>query len=274
MIVDGGVTRRYAGERPRPHPTRAEPSLRPRDRGRERRPPCDSISRSSRPSSSASRPRPDRPRTPPTTPARPRPPSGSSPSWRSRPAGHRARPGLRLPRRAGVELDALIKTYRDRVGRGPEGRRGLAPARPDRVPARAGRLGRGGVPQGGGGRGPTDADARLITWVRPWSWSASPTRAAEAFERALTRKPARTDLLDIYQALGRVHQRAHRNDRALAVWDRLEKAFPDEPGSRSRSPTPSPTRGRMRRPWPGSRPWRRGPGTSSARSSSPSRRPS
>ena len=56
-----------------------------------------------------------------------------------------------------------------------------------------------------------------------------PDAAAEAFERALTKKPARADLLDIYQALGRVHQRAHRNDKALAVWDRLEKAFPDDP---------------------------------------------
>ncbi len=56
-----------------------------------------------------------------------------------------------------------------------------------------------------------------------------PDAAAEAFERALTRKPARADLLDVYQALGRVHQRAHRNDKALAVWDRLEKAFPDDP---------------------------------------------
>jgi len=56
-----------------------------------------------------------------------------------------------------------------------------------------------------------------------------PDAAADAFERALTRKPARADLLEIYQALGRVHQRAHRNDKALAVWDRLEKAFPDDP---------------------------------------------
>jgi tetratricopeptide (TPR) repeat protein len=56
-----------------------------------------------------------------------------------------------------------------------------------------------------------------------------PDAAAEAFERALTRKPSRADLLDVYQALGRVHQRAHRNDKALAVWDRLEKAFPDDP---------------------------------------------
>ena len=56
-----------------------------------------------------------------------------------------------------------------------------------------------------------------------------PDSAAEAFERALSKKPARVDLLEIYQALGRVHQRAHRDDKALAVWDRLEKAFPDDP---------------------------------------------
>ena len=56
-----------------------------------------------------------------------------------------------------------------------------------------------------------------------------PDAAAEAFERASTKKPARADLLEIYQALGRVHQRAHRNEKALAVWDRLEKAFPDDP---------------------------------------------
>ena len=56
-----------------------------------------------------------------------------------------------------------------------------------------------------------------------------PDAASQAFERALARKPARADLLDIYQALGRVHQRAHRDDKALAVWDRLEKAFPDDP---------------------------------------------
>ena len=56
-----------------------------------------------------------------------------------------------------------------------------------------------------------------------------PDAAADAFERALNRKPTRADLLEIYQALGRVHQRAHRDDKALAVWDRLEKAFPDDP---------------------------------------------
>ncbi|MFO0956939.1 MAG: tetratricopeptide repeat protein [Isosphaeraceae bacterium] len=52
--------------------------------------------------------------------------------------------------------------------------------------------------------------------------------AAEAFERALERKPARVDAMEIYQALGRVHQRARRNDQALKVWERLEAQFPDD----------------------------------------------
>jgi tetratricopeptide (TPR) repeat protein len=55
-----------------------------------------------------------------------------------------------------------------------------------------------------------------------------PDSAAEAFERAITRKPARTDLLDIFQALGRVYQRAQRSDKALNVWSRLEQLFPDD----------------------------------------------
>jgi tetratricopeptide (TPR) repeat protein len=55
-----------------------------------------------------------------------------------------------------------------------------------------------------------------------------PDAAAEAFERAITRKPNRNDLLDTFQALGRVYQRAQRTDKALAVWDRLEKLYPDD----------------------------------------------
>ena len=56
-----------------------------------------------------------------------------------------------------------------------------------------------------------------------------PENAALAFERALTRKPARTDLLDIFQALGRVYQRTQKNDQALEVWNRLEAIFPGDP---------------------------------------------
>ncbi len=53
--------------------------------------------------------------------------------------------------------------------------------------------------------------------------------AVAEFEQALTRKPARSDLLEIYQQLGRVHQRAQRTDEALKVWQRLETLFPDDP---------------------------------------------
>ncbi|WP_422927331.1 tetratricopeptide repeat protein [Singulisphaera sp. PoT] len=55
-----------------------------------------------------------------------------------------------------------------------------------------------------------------------------PDAAAEAFERAIARKPIRADLLEIFQALGKVHQRARRFEQALAVWNRLEKLLPDD----------------------------------------------
>ncbi len=55
-----------------------------------------------------------------------------------------------------------------------------------------------------------------------------PDLAAEAFQRAIARKPARTDLLDIFQALGRVYERTQKSDQALQVWNRLEALFPDD----------------------------------------------
>jgi tetratricopeptide (TPR) repeat protein len=55
-----------------------------------------------------------------------------------------------------------------------------------------------------------------------------PDAAARSFEEAIARKPARQDLLEVYQALGRIYQRAHRNDEALAVWNRLEAEFPND----------------------------------------------
>ena len=55
-----------------------------------------------------------------------------------------------------------------------------------------------------------------------------PDQAAEAFERALKRKPPRNDLLEIFQALGRVYQRTQKAEQALAVWSRLEGLFPDD----------------------------------------------
>ncbi len=53
--------------------------------------------------------------------------------------------------------------------------------------------------------------------------------AVAAFERAIARKPAPTDLLEVFQALGRVHQRTLQKDKALAIWDRLERQFPNDP---------------------------------------------
>ena len=55
-----------------------------------------------------------------------------------------------------------------------------------------------------------------------------PDKAVEAIERSIERKPAPIDLLDIYQTLGRIHQRAQRSDKAMAVWSRLEKDFPND----------------------------------------------
>src|SRR5579872_157261 len=55
-----------------------------------------------------------------------------------------------------------------------------------------------------------------------------PDEAAAAFERAIAGKPQRADLLDMFQALGRVYQRAQKGEQALAVWSRLEKLFPDD----------------------------------------------
>ena len=55
-----------------------------------------------------------------------------------------------------------------------------------------------------------------------------PDKAAEALERSIQRKPAQADLLDVYQALGRVYQRAQKTEKALDVWNRLEKQFPND----------------------------------------------
>ncbi|MEM9643984.1 MAG: tetratricopeptide repeat protein [Planctomycetota bacterium] len=53
--------------------------------------------------------------------------------------------------------------------------------------------------------------------------------AVASFERAISRKPSRMDVLEVYQQLGRVHQRAQRTEEALGVWKRLESLFPDDP---------------------------------------------
>jgi tetratricopeptide (TPR) repeat protein len=52
--------------------------------------------------------------------------------------------------------------------------------------------------------------------------------AVASFERALDRKPPRADQLEIFQQLGRLHQRAQRTDEAMKVWKRLEELYPDD----------------------------------------------
>ena len=53
--------------------------------------------------------------------------------------------------------------------------------------------------------------------------------AAEALERAIQRKPAPTDLLDVFQTLGRVQQRLAPGDKVVEVWTRLEKLVSNDP---------------------------------------------
>ena len=52
--------------------------------------------------------------------------------------------------------------------------------------------------------------------------------AAKALERAIDRKPQPADMLDVFRALGRLHQRAGHNQQAIEVFNRLEKLFPDD----------------------------------------------
>ena len=53
-------------------------------------------------------------------------------------------------------------------------------------------------------------------------------RAADAMRRAIQRKPARADMLAIFQDLGRIYQRTGRNQEALDVWKQLESLFPGD----------------------------------------------
>ncbi len=52
--------------------------------------------------------------------------------------------------------------------------------------------------------------------------------SAAALELAIAARPAKIDLLEIYKELARTHQRAQKTDAALAVWERLEQAFPGD----------------------------------------------
>ncbi|REK10953.1 MAG: hypothetical protein DWQ37_16100 [Planctomycetota bacterium] len=53
-------------------------------------------------------------------------------------------------------------------------------------------------------------------------------KAADAMRRAIERKPARADMLAIFQDLGRIYQRTGRNQEALDVWKQLEELFPGD----------------------------------------------
>ena len=153
--------------------------------------------------------------------------SGSSPSSRRPPGAARlsiAVYGFHVERGS---LDAFLKAYRDKVLADPKDGGswlliGLVEAQRGRDSAAVEALRKAEA---------TRPEDPLPSYYlgQALVLVGQPDAAAEAFERTLIRKPGRADLLEVYQALGRVHQRAHRNDKALAVWDRLEKAFPDDP---------------------------------------------
>jgi tetratricopeptide (TPR) repeat protein len=124
-------------------------------------------------------------------------------------------------------LDTFIKTYRDRVAKAPgdgpgwlilgllEGLRGQDAASVTAL--RQAEAARPDDPL------PPYYLGQALVLV------GQPEQAAAAFERALQRKPARNDLLEIFQALGRVYQRTQKTDQALQVWNRLETLFPNDP---------------------------------------------
>lgn len=58
--------------------------------------------------------------------------------------------------------------------------------------------------------------------------TGEPTQAVDAFEKAIARKPARIVLLEIFELLGRTHQRQNRSDLAIDAWKRLEANFPND----------------------------------------------
>ena len=100
-----------------------------------------------------------------------------------------------------------------------------------------------------------------------------PEQAAAAFKRALERKPPRNDLLEIFQALGRVYQRTQKNDQALQVWSRLEALFPNNARVQEQIALALAEENQPARHFPGSRHWPKRRSTRSGRFSSPCRPP-
>ena len=81
-----------------------------------------------------------------------------------------------------------------------------------------------------------EAEKRLATSALPAYYLGQslvligqPEAAAEAFERAIARKPNRTDLLEIFRAWGGFINGRSGREKALSVWTRLEELFPDDP---------------------------------------------
>ena len=58
--------------------------------------------------------------------------------------------------------------------------------------------------------------------------SRQPDLAPDAFERAITCRPAKTDLLEIYKELARTLQSSQQDAEALNAWQRLENVFPGD----------------------------------------------
>jgi len=58
--------------------------------------------------------------------------------------------------------------------------------------------------------------------------TGEPSAAVEAFEIAIQRKPTRLVMLELFELIGRTHQRQNRNDLALDSWKRMEAMFPND----------------------------------------------
>ena len=63
---------------------------------------------------------------------------------------------------------------------------------------------------------------KLLLGQDPRSAGRSRSKRPNAMKRAIERKPARPDMLAVFQDLGRIYQRTGRNDEALDVWKQLE----------------------------------------------------
>ncbi len=124
-------------------------------------------------------------------------------------------------------LDAFIKSYRDRVAKNPgDGAAwlilGLLEGQRGQDAAAVGALQKAEATRPADCLPPYYLGQALVL-------VGQPEAAADAFERALARKPTRNDILEIFQALGRVYERTQKTEQALQVWNRLEALFPNDP---------------------------------------------